>query len=484
MDARIAVIVAALAVGYFALIVPMSRADEQNAGEIDRTDVPPPPEVTDAHCGCSTDESCGPQCQGCLPDAWTEDFLSASVGSEVRYRYMDEQNRLRPPGPGRSTYDLWRWRPWVELKFQDWLAVRFDGIDAASFNEDLPPLAIDENRSDVLQAYVDWTLAEPAGRPVKLRVGRQLLSLGSQYLVSALPWANTFRNFEGFRLSSPGEVLDLDAFVMRPVNGPPFGIVRPRSADQADFSRTFSGVYASYHGLEHNTFDVYWFWLREQEPLASRMDGSRHTVGVRWLGSHREGVGRLWSWELEGAYQFGHDNNLFGVEQTVQAGFLTATAGHTWNQTPWTPTIKALYYWGSGDDDPVGGNLHTFSSLFPFSHTYWGILDNFSGENLINYSVQGSVQPGEALTLDVAMHWFNAAAGRDRIYNVAGVALGPGGTGSDYGQELDVIATFTVLEDLTLQLGQSWFWYGGAVTSGPLMRDDATQFYVMTTYRY
>ena len=62
---------------------------------------------------------CQPDCdsswlQGALDKPLLSDFrkmqlgdcLTASVGGELRHRYMDESNRLRPGGPGDSTYDL------------------------------------------------------------------------------------------------------------------------------------------------------------------------------------------------------------------------------------------------------------------------------------------------------------------------------------------------------------------------------------------
>ena len=38
---------------------------------------------------------------------------TVSVGGELRYRYMDESDRLRPTGgrPNSSTYDQWRFTP-------------------------------------------------------------------------------------------------------------------------------------------------------------------------------------------------------------------------------------------------------------------------------------------------------------------------------------------------------------------------------------
>jgi hypothetical protein len=416
-----------------------------------------------------------------------EDVLS--FGGELRHRYMDEANRLRPGGAGRSDFQQWRWRNYVDWR-GDGVRVYFEGIDASHFGEELPTVPIDVNRWDVQNAFVDLTLFERDGRPVILRSGRQELQYGSQHLVSPLDWANTRRNFEGFKLSSPGEVWDVDAFATRGVNGAAGNTPHPESADHTDASRTFSGVYSTWHGVKDQGIDLYWLWLREQEPIAGFADGSRHTVGLRWFGKRgADGAAvaqaeRVWDWDFEGAYQFGHDNGATGTEQPVQAGFLSAMFGHTWSQAAWKPRLGGIWYLGSGDRDPNDGVDNTFSILYPLNHAYWGVLDNLAGQNLIDYGLQATVQPTDKLNLLAAYHWFDLTSNGDRAYNVAGVPVGVAGTGKHVGDELDLIATYVVNVNFDVQVGYSWFWYGGYVDNGPLRRDDAHQFYVMSTLRY
>ncbi len=414
-----------------------------------------------------------------------------SFGGELRYRYMDENNRLRPAGnTTRNTYDLYRWRNYIELYHGDDFGVHVEMIDASSFDENLAPLGIDDNQLDFLQAYVDLKISERDGKPIILRTGRQFLNYGSQHLVSPLGWSNTFRNFEGMRIISKGDDWDIDAFATRPVNAATGNINRPTSRDKADASRTFSGVYSTYHGMKNNTFDFYWLWLREQEPRANRMDGSRHTVGARWAGkspvkNYCGDVARMYSWDVEGAYQFGHDNDLLGVEQTVSAGFFSAILNHQWVSTPMKPKVTGLFYWGSGDSDPNSGDINTFNSLFPLGHAYWGLIDNFSGQNLVDYSLQASIQPVDKLTLLAAMHWFNLNKGTDRVYNIAGAPLGTSNNGTSLGQELDLVATYKFNKNMSMQAGYFWHWYGDAVTNdATINRNDAKQFYLMTTVAY
>jgi hypothetical protein len=52
--------------------------------------------------------------------------------------------------------------------------------------EDLTPLAIDANRGDLLNLFLDVNLFDWQSQPVFLRIGRQELLLGSQRLISTL----------------------------------------------------------------------------------------------------------------------------------------------------------------------------------------------------------------------------------------------------------------------------------------------------------
>jgi hypothetical protein len=429
---------------------------------------------------------------GFLRDQEISECLTFSAGGELRHRAMDERNRLRPGGPGDSTYDLWRLTPWVELNYGDDVTAHVEAIDASIFNRDLPITAIDENRADLLQYYVDAKIAELGDGNLRLRVGRQFLQYGSQQLVSPLAWSNTFRNFEGLRLYYSSSDWDIDGFAVRTVNGAAGNIFRPTSADHADQSHWFSGVYSTYKGCDNGKLDLYWLWSKEDGNQAGLKD-DRHTVGARWAATSRiEECGvtvGTWALDIEGAYQFGDTQVAGPTNQDIRAGFFTSKLGYTWNQGLWTPTIKGVFYWGSGDNSATDGTNNNFNTLFPLGHAYWGIIDNLNGSNLLDYSIQTSVKPCEKFSLNTDIHWFVKENAGAPIFNVANAPFGPGGaigTGNKYiGSELDLVGTYTFSKNLSTQAGYSWFWYGQAVSNNPaIARGDATQFYVMTTLKF
>lgn len=418
-------------------------------------------------------------CDGCS-DWWV------SFGGELRFRHMNEDNRLRPGGPGKSTYDLWRWRNYLDVHYTDRFRLYIELLDASIFNQELPITPIDLNRWNIQNAFVDIAFGERDGNPLIFRAGRFELLFGSQRLVSPLNWSNTRRNFEGFQVISKGSTWDFDLFTSRPVNtGAGNGPLSRfnNEADRADASRTFNGAYTTYHGFENQTFDFYWLWLREQEERANVKDGSRHTIGARWGGTHtifnESGeIQRTYSWDIEGGYQFGHEAN-----KTVKAGFFTAILGHTWDQRTWKPKLSAVYYWGSGDRNPNDNEDNTFSVLFPLGHAYWGLIDNLSGQNLNDYSLQMLVHPTKKMSFLTAMHWFDLDRNTDFLYNVAGVPVGKIGSGTDVGEEFDMVLTYNFNPNFTVQAGYLWFWYGAFVENS-LPRPDANQFYLQSILRY
>ncbi|MBI1901543.1 MAG: alginate export family protein [Planctomycetia bacterium] len=412
-------------------------------------------------------------------------LFTFSVGGELRCRFMDDTNRFRPEYPAHNDYDLWRWRNYLDLAYDDQARLYVELIDASAFHEELPPLAVDVDRWDLLNAFVDLNVADVLGQDVWFRFGRQELLYGAERLISPPDWTNTRRTFEGFKAFTRGPAWDVDAFAVRPV------VVFPESFDQGDASRTFSGVYAVYHEQKDATLDVYWLWDREQLPLANRADGSRHTVGSRLLRRLpvRCGCGddakvvRLWELELEGAYQFGHDNG-----ETVRAGFLTAGVGHTWSARPWQPNLWCYFDWASGDRQPGDGQTNTFNQLFPLTHKYLGYFDGVSRQNIIDYNIRATVKPHKKLTLLAWMHFFELADPDDAFYNVAGAPFARNAAGNrftDVGQELDLTLLWSANSNIDVLVGASWFWNGDMLVNAVESRtEDGRVFYAQTVLRY
>ena len=413
-----------------------------------------------------------------------------SVGGALRHRYMNEKNRIRPGGAGQTDYHLWRFTPYIDLSYGENISGRVEGIDASAFGYDAPfgPLGIDENRFDLLQAYVDIKLADfEGGGTLKYRYGRQFLKYGSQRLLSPLAWANTFRNFEGHKLMYTSKDWDIDGFYMQSVNAAAGGDgFSDSSFDNADSDRIISGIYSTYKGFKNNTLDLYWLHFEDDTSSTVRQDGRRETFGARLGGTQPVKDGEktvgTWNWDLEGALQTGTDQFVTAIDQDVTAGFFSATGGYQFATLPWKPKVNGIFYYGSGDDDPTDGDINTFNSLYPLGHAYWGLIDNFSGQNLIDVGFSVTAKPHEKLTLLAAFHKFRLAEENDALYNIAGAPFAL--ANDDIGTEVDLVGTLALTKNINIQLGYLWFFYGDGVDGSSLARGDATQFYAQTTLKF
>jgi hypothetical protein len=195
----------------------------------------------------------------------------------------------------------------------------------------------------------------------------------------------------------------------------------------------------------------------------------------------------LFQGELEGGYQFGNDRSAFydaaSPRATVQAGYFTVGAGHTWKAHPWQPSLWCYWDWASGDQSPTDGENNTFFQHIGFVHFYLGLIDNVARQNISDVSLRWTAKPDPKMQVLVAHHWFQLQTDNDVLYNVVGSPVGTPGNGVDVGHELDLQVTYNVSPNWTLEAGYFWFWYGdyiGAVSP----RGTAEQLFVMSTLRY
>ncbi|MFH5806276.1 alginate export family protein [Alienimonas sp. DA493] len=430
-----------------------------------------------------------------------------STGGQVRHRAHDEQNRLRPAGEVPTTYNLYRNRIYADLETQ-YVRGYVETINAYNAGSEIDELIIDENRWDLLNAFVDLNLYDVAAGQGTFRFGRQEILYGDQHLLSPLDWSNTRRNFEGYKYIHQADDWRLDVFRLTPVNGAAGsrGFDEDRF-DEDDEDKPLFGVWLNRTLSDTAAADLFYLYQDQQNEL-SRLgtsipspraaDGERHLVGGRLSGTVPvfaggcdevcvagcDGVAgkavRTWDYDVQGGYQFGEDDG-----EDVSAAFFNVSGGHTWNALAWKPRLGALFYYGSGDDDPNDGENNTFYTYYPLAHAYWGIIDNLNGQNLLDYALFASVSPTKKLTVTGGYHLFRKASGDDYLYNVAQVGLGPLDAGREIGTELDLVANYNVNHNLGFQAGYAHFWYGDfAEDSFVQAEDDGEFFYFQTTFNY
>src|SRR5262249_18337517 len=215
-----------------------------------------------------------------------------TTGGEFRWRFENEPDS-RLSGKNNN-YDLTRLRIYGDLWYQDFFRLYVEGIDARTANQNLPPLPIDINRTELLNCFIDLKLAEIQGQNVYLRTGRQELLYGSQRLISPLDWANTRRTFQGVKAFTTGEKWNVDLFWVQPL------IVSPSHFDSVDDRQNFSAFWTTYKPKPGTTVDFYYLNLDNANHIAAGKGGklgafNTSTFGARCAGDYNNNL--LWDFE-------------------------------------------------------------------------------------------------------------------------------------------------------------------------------------------
>lgn len=399
-----------------------------------------------------------------------------STGGDYRTRFEDRgHDRLTRVD---NDYSVTRVRTYGDLWYKDQFRLFIEYFGAWSAGEELAPLGIDEDYSDLVDLFVDIKLGELAGKPVYVRGGRQELLFGSQRLVSPLEWANARRTFQGVRAMRKGEKVDVDLFWVQPV------IPDPERFDSVDNNVNFAGAYTTTRTRDNETVDLYYFLLdntnRPTQQMLVRGPATVNTIGSRYLRVLENNV----LLEAEGGVQLGAV-----AGQNLVAGFGTAGAGYQFKDAPLTPTFWAYYDYASGDDNPGLGTAHTFNQLFPFGHYYLGWIDLVGRQNIHDMNFHLYLFPTKWTTVWLQYHRFWLASPRDALYNAAGIPIrrdASGAAGTDVGRELDVVVNFHLSKHADFMTGYSYLFGGDFLsnTSGPNLAVNSSFYFAQMTYRW
>lgn len=297
--------------------------------------------------------------------------------------------------------------------------------------------------SDDVEVYQAWF--EVGGDSGTLRVGRQEMMLGSEWLVGNGSNNSFFTglSFDGFRASKQMGDLTVDAFVTKVAEGfDSFG----------DNDTDFSGVYATYGMSEDITLDGYWMWLRDDGNFSTSLGATStdiHTIGGRFDGT----FGGL-NLETEVAYQTGSAEVNGGSDLDVAALGVNTIIGYGLDSA-WSPYFfyNLGYFQGASNDELA------FNRLFSdYSYTQYDLQENFSNHFAHVFGVQ--VTPCEAVEVGANLTYLVAeevAAGAD----------------DELGLELHLWTSYQYSEHLMFKGGWAMFEAGDGIGTS-LVANNAT----------
>jgi len=294
---------------------------------------------------------------------------------------------------------------------------------------------------NLYQAYVN--VKDMWGTPLSLRVGRQELKFGSEFLLGNNDNGPLFTglSFDAVRLTFANDMFKFDAF----------------AAKLAETFNNFGkgdvdlyGVYGSYIGIEDVTLDAYWLYVQDSTTVGKYID--IHTFGLRGAGKFN-GI----DFDAEVAYQLGDVNGMpsacplgFGEADVTYGAFgANAEVGYTFDMT-WQPRVFGKFaYFGGGDPDTCSRSNDAkmpFNRLFS-DMSYSVFLDTQRNlTNLIYYGLGVQVMPTECVSVKLTGAYLDMDSTK----------LTAGEQGS-YGWEVGVASTYHYSEDLAFSAGYSHF---------------------------
>ena len=353
---------------------------------------------------------------------------------------------------------------------------------------------------EVYQAYIDAN--NMYGMPLRLRIGRQELAFGSQWLVGPKDFGPFYRgrSFDAVRLTYATDITTIDAW---------YSTLSEGGINEEDEDVSFAGIYATCKALENVSFDAYWLWVRDARSLndtnfiapiewledAFSLDDydvtNLHTVGLRAAGALAG-----FDFDVEAAYQFGDaDRNgfffkpfLYGDDGAEYDSWgLTAQVGYAFD-IPWQPHVflKYAYYQGEDNRDisfgqwlnPFDGPEASMSFNRLFSNQlYNGFFDLQNDlSNAHVFMIGGQAHPTQALDLvwDVEYILADEPFDSPKTVNLGGfkIPVAPAlsfwtDEGSDeLGWVTDIVLIYHYSEDLMFSAHWSHLFAGGALEDG------------------
>lgn len=328
------------------------------------------------------------------------------------------------------------------------------------------------------QAYIEMN--DIGDYPVRLRIGRQELVFGREWLVGNNDAGVNFSGlaFDAVRLTYAPEDWQLDLWWSKLIDMSSLTFLIEDSGDfEEDADIDFYGAYATYKGFENMEIDAYFLFVRDAQQGSDFLWGSDvenlelYTVGGRIAGCMELGPG-MFDYNLEAAFQFG-DSNLEVVDDDggdYEGWAINAMAGFEFTDVAMSPRIEAEYAYFSGPDGVLDDNdMSMFLRLF--SDVHYGEINlgqNLDAKmtNMHILRLGASAEPMEKLTVSVDFYgfWLAEDDDDDSAYTLGLIQIPAfvGESEEDVGYELDLKAEYQYTEDLTLSAGWAHFFVGEA----------------------
>jgi hypothetical protein len=336
-----------------------------------------------------------------------------TLGAELRFREEAYWNFNWGEVPV-DNYQWYRMLPYADLHLGPNVRLFGQIIGAWATGKETDVTGVDETGLELLQGFGELKLPLSEDATLTLRGGRQLLSYGSERLISLRYGPNVLRSFDAGLATIESGPWRVDTFYARPVRNKVDSFNDRFNEDQSVWS-----VYAT-RTLEEispsSGLDLYYIGYRNLDAEFNQGSGDevRHTLGSRFFGKAQG-----WDWNFEGMLQFGSFDG-----GNIQAWSVASDTGYTFEDATFSPRVGVRANVISGDRNPNNPDLQTFNALFPRGK-YFGEIGLIGPYNLINVHPNLTLHLNDQWTLSGAAVFYWRESLGDGIYDSGGGLVRP-----------------------------------------------------------
>ncbi len=380
-----------------------------------------------------------------------------SINGQIRERGEYQDHPAFGAQPPDNGYFLQRYLLSADLhagrRFRSFVQLNSGLIDGRDGG---PRPAIDEDKIDFNQGFVDVVPWKTGDDSLTVRAGRQLVSLGSTRLIATGAGLNVEQPFDGFRLMLHAGLWTADGLAVRPTETKTGAFDNePNPAEE------LWGLYVT-RALPtlHTNVDLYYLGYDHKSVRYTQGTGreQRETLGTR-VWSHL----KTWDYDFEYTAQLGRFNT--GDISAWGTGY---HLGYTFNQVRFAPHPELDGGVLSGDHNAHDSTLGTFNPLFPNgNYLSQSILLGPFNLIIVRPTYKTTLTRKASSNTNVELLWRQAK--QDGVYNIAGILTHPAANstarfiGTQIQQEID----YSFTRHLSGSLAYEHFFAGAFLKQSP-----------------
>jgi hypothetical protein len=341
----------------------------------------------------------------------------------------------------RDAYALTRTRLGLAFKPTPWLRLFAEAQDArAMFYKTVPGSSV-VDPVDWRQGWVEIGRIEGPG--LKLRVGRQDMTLGSGRLVSSGEWSNVTKTFNLARATVTQDGFKMDLFAGTAVSSD------TTRMDRAKPGEHFYGAYVTLTKvMKRATFEPYVF-LKTALKVKGK-DGRTGNTDTVYLGGRLAGLapGAL-DYSVEAVKEVG-----MYADDAINAFGFAGAGGWTIPGAPWRVRLNSDFAFATGDSGLADGHHQSFDYLYG-PQTVSSFTGLFAWKNIRNWRAGVDLKPSKKLTAKIAFRDCWLATVKDSLYSGAGAktVTNAKATSTHVGEGLEVQLVYSLNAKTSVGVG-------------------------------